>query len=115
MFISNISDLVKEIEKLSASDRKTLLDKLSAAQINDVKAAADKQRLSRLDAAATDPKMSVAFATSVKTLARLGLDLEKVAAAGDTAALDRAMQEHRLSGAEKIQIKTVLANIGAIR
>jgi hypothetical protein len=103
------------IEQLSASDRAKLLDKLGTTKINDLKAAADKARFDRLNAAATDPRYEVALRTALRGLSRLGLELEAVAAAGDTKALDKAMTEAKWSQQERVQLKTVLANVGAIR
>ena len=89
------------IEQLGASDRAKLIDKLSATKLNDLKAAADKARFDRLNAAATDPKYAVAFRTALRSLASLGLELEVIAAAGDTKLLDKAMSENHwiLTGA----------------
>jgi hypothetical protein len=109
-----IGDVAKAIEALSASDRAALLQKLSAAKLDDLKAAADNSRLARLNACAQDEKYAVAFKTALRGLRRLGLDIEKIAAAGDTTALDKAMTEQRWSIEERIQLKTVLANIGGI-
>jgi hypothetical protein len=111
----SIKEITAAIEKLDAGDRQKLIDKLSAAKINDLKAAAEKRRLKRLEAAAQDPNMEVAFKTALRGLHRLGLDLEKIAAAGDVKLLDEAMTKAKWSPQERFQLKAVLANVGAIR
>jgi hypothetical protein len=100
---------------LGAADRQRLIEKLSAAKISDLKASADKARFDRLNAAASDPKFAVAFRTALRQLARLGLELEAVATSGDCKALNEAMDRNKWASDERMQLKTVLANIGAIR
>jgi hypothetical protein len=113
--IITLEKVAAAIEQLSASDRAKLVDKLSASKINDLKAAADKARFDRLNAAATDERYAVAFKTALRGLSRLGLELEAVAAAGDVKALNKAMDDNKWSSEERMQLKTILANIGAIR
>jgi hypothetical protein len=103
------------IDQLDAAGRAKLMEKLNAAKIGDLKAATDKSRFDRLNAAAVDPKFAVAFKTALRGLARLGLELESVAAAGDVNALNKAMDENKWSPQERMQLKTILANIGALR
>jgi hypothetical protein len=110
-----LEQLAAAIDMLSAADRQKLIDKINATKINDLKAAADKARFDRLNAAATDPKFAVAFRTAMRQLARLGLELEAVAAAGDVKALNKAMDDNKWSSEERMQLKTVLANVGVIR
>lgn len=78
-------------------------------------ASAERLRMSRLKAAAADPNQAVAWKSALRGMRRLGLDIEKIAATGDVKDLDRAMSEARWSSDERVQLKTILASIGAIR
>jgi hypothetical protein len=61
-----LEQLAAAIDMLSAADRQKLIDKISATKINDLKAAADKARFDRLNAAATDERYAVAFRTALR-------------------------------------------------
>jgi hypothetical protein len=112
MFTS-LKDVLSAIDRLSAEDRVQLSEKLAARKMADIKAAADTKRLDRLRAAARD--RSVPFVTALRSLHRLGLDLEAVAEKVDIKAVEAAMAEKKWPAFERVQLKTVLANIGVIR
>jgi hypothetical protein len=81
----------------------------------DVKAAASKKRLSAIRAAADDPARAVAFKSSLRTLARLGLELEDLAAAADPLTqLNESMTKAGFTTYERMQCKSCLHAIGCL-
>jgi hypothetical protein len=108
-------DLANAIQNLNAADRGLLLAKLQEAGASEMKASAEKVRLASIRAAANDPARAVAFKSSLCGLARLNLDLDRLAAAADPLAeLNRALDSAKWTFNERIQLKTSLAGIGAI-
>jgi hypothetical protein len=115
MFIGNFNDLMTAIDKLDSADRVKLAEKLSGQKMADVKAAAEKQRLARVDAALQNEALRPMFKTALRQLRRLGLDFEKIAATADVASVDRAARAlPEFTAAEAIELKTALARLGAI-
>lgn len=112
MFIGNITDLLLAIDKLDAADRVKVAEKLAAKKMDDIRAAADTKRMAKLKAAAQE--RSVPFVTALRSLQRLGLDIEAVADKADIKAVEAAMTEHNWSNFDRVQLKTVLFNIGCI-
>jgi hypothetical protein len=110
---TTVDDIALAIDKLEPADRIQLSERLAAHKVADVKAAADTKRLERLRAAARD--RSVPFVTAVRSLQRLGLDIEAVAEKADIKAVEAAMTEQNWPNFERVQLKTVLANIGVIQ
>jgi hypothetical protein len=92
------------LDKLSFAERAKVLNKYS--KIADMSAAAESLRMKRLQAAATDPAYAVAIKNAVRGLDALGLKLETVAASGDTAALDAAMDKNNWDSGRRMQLKT---------
>lgn len=107
-----VDEIMLAIDKLDAADRLKLTEKLSAKKLDDIKAAADTKRMAKLKAAAQE--RSVPFMTALRSLHRLGLDIEAVAAKADIAAVEAAMTQQNWPPFDRVQLKTVLANIGAI-
>jgi 4'-phosphopantetheinyl transferase EntD len=80
-----------------------------------MKAAAQHRRLDRALASARDDNMQVAMKVALRGLRRVGLDIEKLAAAADPlSVINEAMDKAKLNPGERMQLKTVLANVGAI-
>ena len=75
---------------------------------------ASKKRLANIRAAAENPAKKAAFNGAVMGLKRLGLDLEKIAASADVAAIDKAMADMRWSVDQRFTLKSNLASIGAV-
>ena len=66
---------------------------------------ASKKRLANIRAAAENPAKKAAFNGAVMGLKRLGLDLEKIAASADVAAIDKAMADMRWSVDQRFHAK----------
>ena len=110
---SNIDGLRAATQGLSLSEKKALLEVLSA----DVQAAVDgpKRRLESVKAAAvaTDLRTQGAFKTAVKMLKRLGTELDVIAASGDISGLEKKTRELKWPPEQRTQLKLCLHIIGA--
>jgi hypothetical protein len=110
-----VAALVAEINALSDKDRSALAERLNASKVSDMKATAQKTRLDRVLASARNENLKVAFQAALRGLRRVGLEIEKVAASADGLAMvNDAMTKANFSTGERLQLKTVLANIGAL-
>jgi hypothetical protein len=115
MFIGNFADLLTAVDKLDAADRLKLAEKLSAKKLADVKAATERNRAARLDAAMQNEALQPMIKTVLRQLRRLGLDFEKIAAKADVAAVDAAVRNlPGFTAQESIELKTALSRLGAL-
>jgi hypothetical protein len=110
---TTVDDIMLAIDRLDAADRVKISERLAAKKMDDLRAAADTKRLERLKAAARD--RSVPFITAIRSLQRVGLDIEAVAEKADIKAVEAAMTAHNWPNSDRVQLKTVLANIGVIQ
>jgi hypothetical protein len=112
---ANLDTLVDTIKSLNDSDRRQLIERMNATSMADQKAAAQHRRLDRVLASARDDNMKVAMKVALRGLRRVGLDIEKLAAASDPlSVINAAMDKAKLNLGERMQLKTVVANVGAI-
>jgi hypothetical protein len=113
--MSPIDKLTDAINALSDKDRAALDERLNARKILDMKAVAQNKRIDRVLASARDEKMQVAMKVALRGLRRVGLDIEKLAAAADPlSVINEAFDRAKFSASERMQLKTVLANIGCL-
>jgi hypothetical protein len=111
-FLPTFDTILQAIDELEPAERTRLAERLAAKKMDDIKAAAENNRMARLKAAAKD--RSVAFVTACRSLQRLGLDIEAVADKADIDAVDAAMADAGWKTDERIKLKSVLASIGAV-
>jgi hypothetical protein len=112
---ANLDTLVDSIKQLSDSERRELISRLDASAAKEHAATAQNKRLDRVLASARDDNMKVDMKVALRGLARIGLEIEKVTAAADRLAMvNDAMSKAKLNPGERMQLKTVLANVGAI-
>jgi hypothetical protein len=115
MFIGNFNDLLKAVDALDANDRIKLAEKLSAKKLDDIKAAADKKRLARIEAAMQNDDLQPTVKMVLRQLRRLSLDFETIAATADVGAVDKAVRAlPGFTAAEAFELKAGLAKLGAI-
>jgi hypothetical protein len=98
------SDSIKAIRTDSVGDIKAAAVTSSSSRMASIKAAA----------ISANPKTKAAYDFAKKGVERLGFSLDAVAEAGGVRELDKAMAEKRWTNEQRIQLKTALANCGAI-
>ena len=75
-----------------------------------------QQRIANISAAAStsNPKLKEAYLCAKHAAERLGFSLDKIAEAGGTRELDKAMTEKRWPTEQRIALKSALHAVGAI-
>jgi hypothetical protein len=108
----NAKELASAIEELPQDLRLELLQKLEAKKLADIQAAGEKRRLAKLEAAMASQEMQPTIRLAAGALRRIGIhDFVKAA---DVAVLNKAMTEHNLDMAKRIEIKRMLSILGVI-
>jgi hypothetical protein len=105
-------ELVSAVESLTAEQRVELLQKLQAAKIDDIKAAAEKRRLAKMHAAMSDERMQPTIKLVKGALHRIGIN--DFVQASDMAKLNKSMSDAGLDMAARIEIKRQLSLIGVV-
>jgi hypothetical protein len=102
---------------MSLSELKPLVAALSEyVNAQSAKTDSKARRLAKIDASlrSDNPKDKINVKTALRGMQRLGLDLDTIAASADVKAVEKAMTEQKWTDLERIQLKTVLANLGVI-
>jgi hypothetical protein len=113
--VVTLDKAIAVIDQLNAADKAKLIEKIGASAIDNLHAKAERKRLERFEAAISSSEYHTAFRTAIRSLDSLGLNLEKIAASGDVIELDAAMSKHGWDSDRRMQLKTALASIYAIR
>ena len=106
---NNADQLIEAVRNLSADDRKRLVDKLQETSLADVRAGAEKKRLSKMQAAIDAESPAIPYAQGA--LRRIGLDFVQAA---DMAKLNSAMSAAKLEPVRRIELKQVLFDLGVL-
>jgi hypothetical protein len=102
-------------EQMDVEQKRALVKSLTeAVHASDAKHSREERRISRIEAASKNPAMEVPFKTALRSLRRLGLDIDKIAAAGDCKELDRALSEQQWGVDQRWQLKAILKSIGVL-
>jgi hypothetical protein len=112
---NHIDNIINAVQALNVADRETLVARLQTVTAAETKAAVEKRRLASIRAAQSNPNLQVAFKSSLRGLARLGLELDRLVASADGLGdVNRAMDAAGWVMSERIQLKTSLAGIGVL-
>jgi hypothetical protein len=112
---TKIESLVASVQELTPDDRRQLVEYINATAKTDMKVAARNRRLGRIVASAADEHMKVALQVAMRGCRRIGVEIEAIAASADPLAMvNKAMGEARMTASERMQLKAVLHNVGAL-
>jgi hypothetical protein len=104
-------------EHMTPAERKQLVEVLSeAVRAEESKKSMASVRAAKLNAAlkSTDRKDEINIKTALRSMQRLGLDINEIAASADVKAVEAAMAKQHWQPLERMQLKTTLANLGVI-
>lgn len=113
--MSQLDSIINTIQSLNAAEKAALISKLQDVSAAESKAAVQKNRIAAVRAAANDPKLAHCFKGAKRGLDRLGLSIDRLCASDDALGdLNKAMTANNWSFSERVQTKTLLAEIGVI-
>jgi hypothetical protein len=109
-----IETITATVESNLTSDQKrTLLDKIAVASAGDIKAAAVREKYSRVAAASQDEHLLPVLKQTARNLAKIGLNLEEALEGGLTA-VDLAIKASAMTIEQRMELKSSLRMLGVL-